>query len=184
MIQLLKSAAKQKGLENLDYVKKRWEDVILGKDIQAEYDIIIASFSLGMNDIAEAVHKMNQVGKTVFILWHVGIPVWEEMYFALWEKIHNTMYYPVPKAEILLHILHQIGIQPMVKILNFDKFYRFHSLDDAVQYFMSELHAYKPIHENIIREYLATRLVEKENEFILGGKTYYALINWENTRKS
>jgi SAM-dependent methyltransferase len=180
MLKYLKTSAKQKGLENIDYVKKRWEDINPGIDIQSEYDVIIASFSLGMSDIAAALKKMNQVGKKVFVLWHVGVPVWEEMYFALWEKIHNTSYYPVPKAETLLHVMHQIGIRPSVRVFDFDKFYRFRSLDEAVIYFMSELHAKQAEHQKIIQDYLYLHLKSKDNEFVLDSKTFYALISWEN----
>jgi hypothetical protein len=43
-----KSQMQHSGVQNISVVQKRWEDVDVKEDLQPPYDVVIASFSLGM----------------------------------------------------------------------------------------------------------------------------------------
>ena len=63
------------GVKNITIVQKRWEDVDVARDLEPPYDVVIASFSLGMQDIRAAIDdpwrrfawKCRQPGRLV--LW-------------------------------------------------------------------------------------------------------------------
>jgi hypothetical protein len=77
MLYCLKENIKAEGLINVSWIHKKWEDVDL-KDLDAPYDVVVASFSLAMPDIREAVIKMNKVSsKYVYLNWFAGMPSWE-----------------------------------------------------------------------------------------------------------
>lgn len=181
MFQYLQTAIQQQGLTNVQCILKRWEDIDITQDLHGSYDIVLASFSLSMTDIRTALHTMNHVGKKIYLLWHIGVPAWEELYFALWEKMHNKTYYPVPKAECLLHVLGQLNISPKTSIHYFDNFYEFSSYDESVEYFSSELDLHHHEQKEILKQYLDLHLQEKKNRYVFGGRTYYAMISWKNT---
>ena len=44
-------------IQNILCVQKRWEDVDIQKDLEAPYDVVMASYPLGMADIGEASNR-------------------------------------------------------------------------------------------------------------------------------
>lgn len=77
MFACLKENAVSEGLKNITCINKKWEDVKIGTDI-AEHDIVLASHSLTMLDIKEAVSKMNDVAKRyVYIFTFAGAQIWD-----------------------------------------------------------------------------------------------------------
>lgn len=87
----------EKGIENITCIQKPWEAV--DSELNGSYDIVIASMSLGMPDIKEAIRKMEAAcSGHVFLYWHAGIPEWEKMPGILWPKIYRKEYQGGPKA--------------------------------------------------------------------------------------
>lgn len=60
MCGVMKEKMAEFGVSNISIVQKRWEDVDVFSDLSAPYDVVIASFSLGMQDIRSAIEKMVQ----------------------------------------------------------------------------------------------------------------------------
>ena len=58
MCSVMKEKMTEFAVSNIDIVQKRWEDVDIASDLSGPYDVVIASFSLGMGDIQSAVEKM------------------------------------------------------------------------------------------------------------------------------
>ena len=61
MIAALKDRAALEGITSITCIQKRWEDVDPVRDLTGPYDLVIASLSLTMHDIREAVQKMDAV---------------------------------------------------------------------------------------------------------------------------
>lgn len=51
MCSVMREKMAEFGVRNISVVQKRWEDVDVEKDLQPPYDVVVASFSLGMQDI-------------------------------------------------------------------------------------------------------------------------------------
>jgi SAM-dependent methyltransferase len=120
MLNVLRERMAAEGLTNYSCVKMRWEDVVIGRDIEP-HEIAIAAFSLGFYDLAAALEKLDAAAtRAVYLFWHAG--EWrgpEEMalYRAVFgeEAIIRKGY---PDYIFPVNILHDAGIYPNVRIYN------------------------------------------------------------------
>ena len=106
MAAILNERMKKDGITNISIIRKRWEDIIPKSDLAQQYDVVIASLSLTMQDIRLALSKMDAVSRgSVYLFWFVDMPFWERMYADLWEPLHGLPYYSGPKADCLFGCL-------------------------------------------------------------------------------
>jgi len=181
MIKCLKENIDKYNIKNINLIHSKWEDVELS-DLKCPYDVVLASFSLNMNDIKESLIKMNNASsKYVYLLWHIGTPDWEKNYLKLWNKIHNISYHTVPKTDCLFQILYEMGIYPNVETYNMDSFYRFNSLDHALDYFKVEFQIKTKNQEKILLDYLQKTFYKENGHVVMNGFSNYAVIWWDKT---
>ncbi|NYT05801.1 MAG: class I SAM-dependent methyltransferase [Methanomicrobiales archaeon] len=180
MAALLHERAAQAGCGPVAVVRKRWEDVDPAADLAAPYDLVVASFSLAMDDIGAAVRKMDEAASGgVYLFWFAGEPLWERMYRDLWDELHGVPYCPGPKADCLINLLFQMGIAPSVLMAPLEKSYRFDGFDEAVAFFGPRFGVSDARQEHILRRYLADRNQSDGGGFALAATTMYASIWWE-----
>jgi len=120
MLNVLRERMAAEGLTNYSCVKMRWEDVVIGRDIEP-HEIAIAAFSLGFYDLAAALEKLDAAAtRAVYLFWHAG--EWrgpEEM--ALYRAVFGEeaiMRKGYPDYIFPVNILHDAGIYPNVRIYN------------------------------------------------------------------
>lgn len=138
MIELLRENAAGQKINNIAGISKRWEDVDPENDLDGPYDVVVASLSLAMYDLDHAIEKMQQVcSKYVFLYWFAGMTSWEEDYakFADFLPFAGKQT-AVPKAELLLNVLWQKGINPHIQKFPYTQPDWFDTIDDAVKYFI------------------------------------------------
>ena len=145
MVEIFKNNAEKQGIRNITFVQKLWEDVDLSHDLASPYDVVIASLSLTMHDIREALLKMNAASSgSVHLFWFVDMPFWERMYADLWEPLHGSPYHSGPKVDCLFGVLYQMGIYADVSMLPLKKEYRFGSRDEMLGFFRKRFSARTP----------------------------------------
>jgi SAM-dependent methyltransferase len=180
MLNALKERIAEDGINNIDCVNKRWEDIETGADIESSYDIVIASYSLGMPDIREAIRKMEEVSsKYVCLYWFAGDASWDINYKALWPSLHGTEYYPSPKCNVLYNVLYDMGIYPNITVFPFEHIHRFSSEDDAVEHFKSYYKISEEKQVEILRNYLKDHLEIDNNSVILRAMNTRVKLWWE-----
>ncbi|MFA4860194.1 class I SAM-dependent methyltransferase [Methanoregula sp.] len=180
MVGLLKNRAEQQGIRNITCVQKTWEDIGLTRDLAAPYDIVIASLSLTMHDIREALKKMDAAASgSVHLFWFVDMPFWEKMYADLWEPLHGRPYYSGPKADCLVMVLYQMGIYPDVTMLPIAKEYRFTSREEMLSFFVTRFGATTPLQEQIVKEYITPRMRQQGSDVVISGDSTFAHIRWK-----
>jgi SAM-dependent methyltransferase len=185
MLAILNDHAARDGIRNIACVQKLWEDVDISRDLKAPYDIVIASLSLTMNDVREALHKMDaSASGSVHIFWFMDMPFWERMYADLWEPLHKTPYYSGPKADCLFGVLCQMGIYPDVTMLPLAKEYRFRSRDEMMGFFRKRFGAKTPEQERMMDEYISPRIRRRGDEFVISGDSTFAHIWWKKTQQA
>ena len=120
MLNVLRERMAAEGLTNYSCVKMRWEDAVIGREIEPP-DLVIAAFSLGFYDLAAALEKLDSAAtRAVHLFWHAG--EWrgpEEM--ALYRAVFGeeaTMRKGYPDYIFPVNILHDAGIYPNVRIYN------------------------------------------------------------------
>ena len=79
-------------------IRKRWEDVT-AEELGEPYDAVIASYSLMVTDIGEAVAKIQQCCRgTAHIFWFLTQPLWAQVNAGVWKQIHGTDFCGEPTA--------------------------------------------------------------------------------------
>jgi SAM-dependent methyltransferase len=180
MVAILKDHADRLGIRNITCVQKVWEDVDLSHDLKVPYDLVIASLSLTMYDIREALAKMDAASSgSVHLFWFVDMPFWERMYADLWEPLHGISYFPGPKADCLFGVLYQVGIYPDVTMLPMAKEYRFGSPDEAFAFFRKRFGAKTPEQERIVDGYISQKIRMQGDEVVISGDSTLAHIRWK-----
>jgi len=180
MVEILKQHAQRDRIRNITCVQKLWEDVNLSQDLKTPYDVVIASLSLTMYDIREALEKMdNAASGSVHLFWFVDMPFWERMYADLWEPLHGLPYHPGPKADCLFGVLYQMGIYADVTMLPLSKEYRFGNRDGLTAFFRKRFGARTPEQERIVDEYVAPRIRKQGGEVVIAGDSTFAHIRWK-----
>jgi ubiquinone/menaquinone biosynthesis C-methylase UbiE len=180
MVKILKKHMQEKGIHNISCIRKRWEDIDPDKDLDGQYDVVIASLSLTMNDIRAALETMDTVSSCyVYLFWFVDSPFWERMYLDLWEPLHGSTYYPGPKADCVFNVLYQMGIYPNVEMLPLQKEYRFATLDEMLAFFKGRFNIKTPEQEQVLADYLTPLIRQEGNAVVISGDSTFAQIWWK-----
>lgn len=188
MLSYLEENMAEGGLSNYKAIQKRWEDVELGVDIEP-HDVVIASHSLGMFDLQEALAKMDAAAKRrVYIFTAAGKWFFDDQEEELWERIYDR---PPRRGGgfrsdymLLYNILHDMGIYANVEIRDSEHVQRYGSIDEAVERW-KERREIPPENEPLLREYLAKNL-EDENGggLVFRRRTKSAMIWWPKSESS
>jgi ubiquinone/menaquinone biosynthesis C-methylase UbiE len=184
MVAILNERMKKKGITNVTTIQKRWEDIDPPSDFDGQYDVVIASLSLTMEDIRLALQKMDAVSREyVYLFWFVDMPFWEKMYADLWEPLHGSKYHPGPKADCLFVVLYQIGIYANVEMLPLKKEYRFTTLDEMTAFFRRRFNVITEEQERVMADYLKPLIRTIGYEIVISGYSTFAKIWWRKDHK-
>ena len=180
MIAALKERTEREGIRNITCVRKTWEDVDPARDLNGPYDLVIASLSLTMHDIREAVQKMDAIScGEVCLYWFVDLPFWERMYADLMLPLHGTPYYSGPKADCLWNVLYQAAIYADVRMLPLDKEYRFSSRGEMAAFFKKRFCVTTPAQEEVLETYLSGLIHKEGKDVVVAGTSTFAKIRWK-----
>jgi SAM-dependent methyltransferase len=183
MVEILMKHAERENLHNITCVQKTWEEIDLSSDLSPPFDIVIASLSLTMHDIREALRKMDAAScGSVDLFWFVDMPFWERMYADLWETLHGSPYHAGPKADCLFGVLYQMGIYPDVTMLPLAKEYRFGSQEEMLGFFRRRFGAKTTAEETVVNEYVTPMMRTEGNTVVISGNSTFAHVRWRTTK--
>ncbi|MDD1711908.1 MAG: class I SAM-dependent methyltransferase [Methanoregulaceae archaeon] len=183
MVEVLRMHAERERLHNITCVQKTWEEIDLSLDLTSPYDIVIASLSLTMHDIREALRKMDAAScGSVHLFWFVDMPFWEWMYADLWEPLHGSQYHAGPKTDCLFGVLYQMGIYPDVTMLPLSKEYRFGSREEMLGFFRKRFGAKTPEQERIVNANITPQIRQQGDEVVISGDSTFAHLRWRTTK--
>lgn len=167
MNSVMKTNMQEENVDNIITVEKTWEEVSLTSDLSPPYDLVIASMSLGMDDIEAAIIKMNQVCNGVITLfWHAGTPGWEAMPKEIWPKLFGKQYHGGPKSDVLFQVLYQMGIYPETSVsLNHFK-ETFPTLEAAEEYYCKRFNQITPEQRPVVKSYLKKHCSKTEDGYV------------------
>lgn len=182
MLEVLKEEIKSFGIENIDCIQKRWEDVDVKRDLTGQYDLVVASFSLGFVDIRGAIEKMIAASsKCICIMWFAGEPSWDADYKRISSALFGkTGRQSMPKSDILFNVLYQMGIYPNINVFDFEMLHRFGSLDEATDYFAEKFNATSSTQRSVLNELLSEILEDHNGQWILPYRSTNMMFWWNN----
>lgn len=180
MCSVMKEKMAEFAVSNIDIVQKRWEDVDIASDLSGPYDVVIASFSLGMGDIQSAVEKMvGASSRSVYLYHFAGPSSWDIQWQILWPRLHGRPYRPGPKSDVLYNVLYQMGIYPNIRSFQLEHNQPYGSLDDAMAALAPQAQAESEEQKAILREYLRGALREENGTLVMPGSSIRVKIWWE-----
>jgi ubiquinone/menaquinone biosynthesis C-methylase UbiE len=174
MFDFLKSNAKKASIQNLTAINCSCEDLILEEDLQP-HDVVFASYSLFMADIADVLQQMNKLAnKSVYLF--VSASQWMDDDL---QKIVNNQVSPIKSGDYIYiyNILHDLGILANAEIWDSTSTYSYESLDDAVTKF-GDSYDIVPNKKPELKLYLNKHLIEENGKFLLKQDRKVAMIWW------
>lgn len=135
MLGILRERMEREGRSNYSCVQKRWEDVVIGRDIEP-HDVVIAAYSLGFYDLGAALRKLDAAARrSVTLFWHAGEwrgPDEMVLYRAVFGE-EGALKKGYPDYLSAVNILHDAGIYADVRIYPAIWESSYTSVDEAVQ---------------------------------------------------
>ncbi|MBP1908704.1 class I SAM-dependent methyltransferase [Methanolobus bombayensis] len=180
MIEVFEDNIAEYKCDNISLIKKRWEDIDVEKDLDGNYDVVIASFSLGMPDIRKAIEDMLAVASgRIYLYWFAGINSRDEHFMELWPRLHGTESYSKPHSDILYSVLYQMGIHPNMEVFTFERSEIYESLEEAVDKLSDNFSLENDHQRTILEEYLEENLKKENGSYIYDASTRRVRIWWD-----
>lgn len=185
MARVLKENLEERGIENVDCVQKRWEEVDLERDLKPPYDLVVASFSLGMTDIKGAIQKMMTVSSgRVYLAWFAGDTSWDVQSKEISALLSGEVaYHPMPKSDVLFNLLYQMGVYPNVWVFPLGMHHHFPSFDDVVNYFGGQYGAVTDDQRSKLSDYLSQVVKRDGDSWTMRYHFLNMMIWWDNSQR-
>lgn len=168
-------------IRNITVIPKNWEDVDPGTDLSGLYDVVVASYSLGVPDLKDALLKMDAVAiKYVYIFWFADMASPRQATYAeIWEDLYGTPLSSRRMPNIIFNLLNQIGIYANVEMSRVEHSRRYSSIDDAVADEQQDLNLTKREQVEILRKFLVKQLRPDAGGYVMERTSWQSKIWWE-----
>jgi precorrin-6B methylase 2 len=174
---LTENAASAAVSHRIRSIRKRWEEVIVGRDIEPQ-DLVIAANSLGVQDLLPAVEKIiRSARKSVCILMFAGPAPHTPA--DLWPLIFGQPYHPFPDYMTVVNLLYTLGIYANISVWTDQGDRKFNDIEAAIAYYREILDPFPDSRESVLRHYLEGRLEKTDNGLLLRQQWQTAMIHWQ-----
>ncbi|MBI9043459.1 MAG: class I SAM-dependent methyltransferase [Anaerolineaceae bacterium] len=181
MVSVLQNNIRNAGLNNIDIVHKKWDDVDSEIDLCPPYQFCFASYSLGMSNLYESIKKMLSATRGVILIyWHAGDQPYDKEAAYLWPLLHQKVFYPIPKSNVVFNVLYQMGIYPHVEPIFSTNTVSFSSFEEAMKEYHRRYDVQTAEQENRLSDYLGTRLERQNGGYVITNQHYGMKIWWRN----
>ena len=160
-------------------IPKRWED-ISHKELGESFDVVIASYSLSMQDIGDAVQKIQSCSRgAVHLFWFLTPPSWARVSRDVWPLLHGREYPAEPLADCLWQALYEMGIYANLTTERKNETV-YTAAEEAVQEYAQRLDCRDERDTAILQNYFTTTLRHYGRGLVLPGASISAHIWWQN----
>jgi SAM-dependent methyltransferase len=181
MLECLRENILGLGIRNIAILQKTWEDVDPGTDLEPPYDLVVASYSLGVPDLRAALEKMDAVSnRYVYIFWFADLlSPRHRQYLEIWEDLFGEQPAPNRTPNIIFNLLSQMGIFANVEISKTDRAFCFSSIKEAVADQRDLLCLKDDTQVAVLKRFLKKTLRHENGQYLLREQAYQAKIWWE-----
>jgi SAM-dependent methyltransferase len=181
MLECLTDNICEKHICNITTLRKKWEDVDPATDLDPPYDLVVASYSLGVPDLRAALEKMNAVSQRyAYIFWFADLfSPRHRQYSEIWEDLFGEQPAQNRTPNIIFNLLCQMGIYANVEISRTDRSLRYESLEEAVADQQDLLRLKEERQVAMLRCFLKKTLRYENGQYVLNEPSHQAKIWWE-----
>lgn len=174
---------REQNISGVTLIRKRWEETAPG-ELGEPYDAVVASYSLMVTDIGDALNKIQQCCRgTAHIFWFLTQPLWAQVNLGVWKQIHGTDFCGEPTADCLWQALYEMGIYANLAVeVGCDPAY-YATIDDAVTEFHGRMNCTTPEQDAILQAYFTRTLSRCDKGYFVNAQALGAHI-WWNTQIS
>ncbi len=178
MRRLLRQHLEEENLQGVKILPYTWEEV--PEEELEDYDRIVASYSLYMEDFGEAVRKMNRhSGGKVELYWFAGETSWErDRRLLSCEPGKDSEKKVGRKIDTLYQSLYDMGIYADITMLTDTSFDREYDSFRAAVEDMQKRYKITDAELPILERYLERRLKKQGNLWYYRDLTHYAKLSW------
>jgi SAM-dependent methyltransferase len=178
MLSILTERARQTGLTNIHAVNSSWEDD-WNKHGIGIHDLAIASRSLGVEDLAGALQKLNNyAGRYVFITDRISpTPFDPDAFKAIGRPFDSG-----PDYIYTVNILYSMGIHPCIEILQLERDLLFRDMEEALASYTWMFNDLDRKEQKRLLNYLSSQQITTDQEGIIIRRKFpprWALIWWK-----
>lgn len=178
MLDILNRKAKEDRITNIRTIQGAWEDDWHQISIE-KHDLVIASRSLAVDNLAQALQKLNEyAGKFVFIADRIAPTPFDPAAFAAIGRKFDSG----PDYIYTVNILYSLGIHPHIDILQLDSDTIFASRDAALQAYIWMIKDLNAVETVALLSYIESRIIHADGEQITIRREHpsrWAVIWWE-----
>lgn len=178
MLDVLNRQIKEKNILNIRTIQGAWEDDWQQLDI-GMHDIVIASRSLAVDNLSQALQKMNDHARQyVFIADRIAPTPFDPSAFAAIGREFQSG----PDYIYTINMLYAMGIHPCVDILQLDRDNTFTDIEEALRSYAWMFKDLTALENDALRSYLNSKIIHSEKKQITIRRDYpprWALIWWK-----
>jgi ubiquinone/menaquinone biosynthesis C-methylase UbiE len=176
MLAFLRENIQKENITNVSYINKPWEQV--NQESVHAHDMVLASFSLFMFDIAKNLQKMDALAKKcVYLFLSASNWIDKEIQEIIYDRKTPSV---LSDHTYIYNILLQLDIRANLQTWKYKLKRTYSNYDDAIKRFM-DLYNISPEKKGLIRKYLQEKIVEKKEGLILEQTKQVAMIWWIKT---
>lgn len=177
MLARLQENMRAEGLENIQCLQKRWQD--LGEGDIEQHDVVLSSNSLGVYDLKEALAKMDSLAKRAVYIFTFTDHKRDDGFKEFLRRGKHGRHDHGPAGYLVIYnLLADMGIYANIKIIDWQSNEHYASLDDAVTEWM-QMHDVPAERKPDLREFLSQRLEKDEEGLCLHRHHKQAMISWQ-----
>ncbi len=178
MLEILKRECRKERLTNITCVHCSWEDDWQNYNIKPA-DLVIASRSMNVDELSEAIDKLNDYAKKyVFISDRIAPSPFDPDVFAAIGRDFNSG----PDYIYTMNLLYSKAIHPHVEILQLTQEVEFKDMDEALESYSWMIKEITPSERIKLEQFLYSRTAISEKNRIVISRRHpprWALIWWK-----
>jgi len=182
MLELVEQRAEEEGLTNIQTDHCAWEDDWKANNIDV-HDFTISSRSIGVQDLAGALKKLNNfTRKRVFVTDRISPTPFDPEAFAAIGRPFDAG----PDYIYTVNCLYSLGIHPSVTILELDSNFSFATIEEAVESYSWMFKDLSTAETKKLTEYVQSRVVSSDDSGLTVHRMNpprWALISWQPSEK-
>jgi SAM-dependent methyltransferase len=183
MLTILTKQAHDKNLQNIRTINCSWEDDWNAFHVGI-HDLAIASRSLGVEDLAGALQKLNDhAGRFVFITDRIAPTPFDPAAF----KAIGRPFESGPDYIYTVNALYHMGIHPCIEVVQLEQDLIFPSIDEALESYSWMFKDISGREHEKLRKYISSRIIRSGKDHFVIRREFpprWVIIWWEKIEDS